>query len=353
MKHLSAVLAVTAAAAASILAQATPAAPTMPPPTPLWSLSGDFQSPESAFYDAVTNSVFVSSINGGITEKDGNGYISRLTPDGKMVNAKWATGLNGPKGIRGVGGTLWVSDIDEVVGIAIASGQITSRVSVAGATFLNDLATAPDGTVYVSDSFGPAIYMVKDGRASVFVEGAETVEQVNGLLVDGSRLIAGSIGAAGGRGGPARGGGAPQGPPAGGRGAGGPPAQNQGAPPAPGQGATAARGAGRGGRAGGGAGGAGGSLFAFDLQTKARTKLTEEAVGGVDGIEPDGQGGVILTDVLGRRILQVRASGQTRVLAQLTGGGADIGFIPARNIVIVPYLNEHKVEAYDLTSALR
>jgi hypothetical protein len=76
-------------------------------------------------------------------------------------------------------------------------------------------------------------------------------------------------------------------------------------------------------------------------------------MGGVDGIEPDGQGGVILTDVLGRRILQVRASGQTRVLAQLTGGGADIGFIPARNIVIVPYLNEHKVEAYDLTSALR
>jgi hypothetical protein len=76
-------------------------------------------------------------------------------------------------------------------------------------------------------------------------------------------------------------------------------------------------------------------------------------VGGVDGIEPDGQGGVILTDVLGRRILQVRASGQTRVLAQLAGGGADIGFIPTRNIVIVPYLNEHKVEAYDLTAALK
>ena len=324
MKHLFALLAATVVAAASILAQA--------PPPPLWSLSGDFQSPESAFYDAASNAVFVSSINGGMTDKDGNGYISRLTPDGTMVNAKWATGLNGPKGIRGVGGTLWVADIDEVVGIAIATGQVTARVRIEGATFLNDLATAPDGTVYVADSFGPAIHMVKDGTSSVFVGGAETVEQVNGLLVDGTRLISGSLGAGGGRGGPPRGGG--------GRRAGGPPAQSQAGP--------AAQGAGR----GGGRGGGGGSLYAFDLQTKARTKLTEEPVGGVDGIEPDGKGGVIVTDVFGRRIVQVMASGRTKVLAQLAGGGADIGFIQKRNIVIVPYLNEHKVEAYDLSAVL-
>ena len=88
----------------------------------------------------------MSNINGGVTDKDGNGYISRLTPDGRVVNAKWATGLNGPKGLRGVGSTLWAADIDEVVGIEIASGRITSRVKIDGASFLNDLATAPDGT---------------------------------------------------------------------------------------------------------------------------------------------------------------------------------------------------------------
>ena len=91
--------------------------------------------------------MFVSSINGQILDKDGNGYISRLSPDGKVVSAKWVTGLNGPKGLRSVRGTLWVADIDEVVGIEIASGKITSRVKVDGAQFLNDLATAPDGTV--------------------------------------------------------------------------------------------------------------------------------------------------------------------------------------------------------------
>ena len=80
-------------------------------------------APESAYYDAASKSVFVSSINGQIAEKDGNGYISRLSPDGKVINAKWATGLNAPKGLRSVGGTLWVTDIDEVVGLEIATGR--------------------------------------------------------------------------------------------------------------------------------------------------------------------------------------------------------------------------------------
>ena len=65
-----------------------------------------------------------------------------------------------------------------------------------GAQFLNDLATAPDGTVYVSDSMLSRIYAVKDGKSSVFVEGGDVVEQPNGLLVDGSRLVLGSIGPA-------------------------------------------------------------------------------------------------------------------------------------------------------------
>ena len=41
--------------------------------TPLWNLTTDFAAPESAYYDAASNSVFVSSINGQILEKDGNG----------------------------------------------------------------------------------------------------------------------------------------------------------------------------------------------------------------------------------------------------------------------------------------
>jgi hypothetical protein len=292
----------------SVLAQA-PASegPTL---TPIWDLKGDFAAPESAYYHAASNSVFVSSINGQILDKDGNGYISRLSADGKVVSAKWVTGLNGPKGLRSVGNTLWVADIDEVVGVDIGSGKITSRVTVEGAMFLNDLATAADSTVYVSDSMLSRIYAVKDGKSSVFVEGADVVEQPNGLLVDGSRLILGTIG----------------------------PAPTPGAQPA-GRGQGAPR--------------PSGHLFAFDLKSKQRTQLTKENVGGIDGIEPDGSGGLLVTDVLGQRLLHVAKSGQVKVLAKFSAGGADFGYIGAKRIAVVPFLFDNRVAAYDLTNALK
>jgi DNA-binding beta-propeller fold protein YncE len=274
---------------------------------PQWTLTGDFLAPESAYYDAGSNAVFVSSINGQILEKDGNGYISRLAPDGKMVSAKWVTGLNAPKGLRSLGGTLWVSDIDEVVGIDIATARITARVKVEGSQFLNDLATAPDGTIYVSDSGQTRIYAVKDGKASVFVEGMELVDVPNGLLVDGTRLILGTIGV-------------------GLRGAG--PGRAAGPPPS-------------------------GHLYAFDRKTKQRTSLTTDAVGGIDGIEPDGRGGLLVTDVIGSRLLHVPASGQTRVLAKFSMGGAVFGYIGSKQVAIVPFLAGNSVAAYDLTASMK
>jgi hypothetical protein len=304
MRHL---LSVGAIALCGALAFAQSEGPTL---TPVWDLKGDFAAPESAYFHAASNSVFVSSINGQILEKDGNGFISRLSPDGKVVSAKWVAGLNAPKGLRSVGNTLWVADIDEVVGIDIGSGTITSRVKVDGATFLNDLAAAPDGTIYTSDSTGLRIYATKDGTSSVFVEGGDVVEQPNGLLVDGSRLILGTIG----------------------------PAPTPGAAPA-GRGQGAPR--------------PSGHLYAFDLKTKQRTQLTSEPVGGIDGIEPDGSGGVLVTDVLGQRLLHVAKSGQVRVLAKFSAGGADFGYIGARRMAVVPFLFENRVAAYDLTSSLK
>jgi hypothetical protein len=306
----------------------------------VWTIAADLNAPESAYYDAGSKSVFVSSINGQIAEKDGNGYISRLSADGKVINAKWATGLNAPKGLRSIGGTLWVSDIDEVVGIEIASGRIASHVPVEGARFLNDLATAPDGTIYVSDSQAFRIYAVKDGKASVFVEGEDAIETPNGVLVDGNRLIVGSLG----------------------RGAFGPPPARDGragTPPADGRGGDGARAAGDGrggpppGRGRGAPPGGGGRLFAFDLKTRQRTIITPEPIGGIDGIEPDGRGGYLVTDVFGSRLLQVSATGMTRTILQLAAAGADFGYIPAQRLAIVPFLFGNNVAAYDLTSALK
>jgi outer membrane protein assembly factor BamB len=294
--------------ATGALAQQPPRS-NVPEPTALWTLSADVNAPESAHYDATSNAIFVSSINGDVLAKDGNGYISRLAADGKVVNAKWATGLNAPKGLRSVGGTLWVTDIDEVVAIEIASGRISSHVKIDGAKFLNDLATAADGTVYASDSQTFRIYAVKDGKASMFVEIAEPIETPNGVLVDGNRLIVGTMGAPGARG--AQGAPGAQNPPSGGR------------------------------------------LIAFDLRTKAKTEITPQPIGGIDGIESDGRGGFLVTDVFGMRLLHVSASGAARTLLQFTAAGADFGYIASRQIAVVPFLFGNSVAAYDLSGVLK
>ena len=314
---------------ASVLAQA-PASQEGPTLNPLWNITTDFAAPESAYYHSGSNAIFVSSINGQILEKDGNGYISRLAPDGKVVAAKWVTGLNAPKGLRSVGNTLWVADIDEVVAIDIGRAQIKQRVKVDGAQFLNDLAAASDGTVYVSDSAQSRIYAVKDGKSSVFVEGADVVEQPNGLLVDRDRLILGTIGPAAPRGG---GPGREQAPPARGRGEAG---RGDAAPPARGRGPAP-----------------NGHLFAFDRKTKQRTRVTVEPVGGIDGIELDGQGGLLVTDVIGARLLRVSPAGKVTVLAKFSAGGADFGYIAKTRTAIVPFLFSNSVAAYDLTGSLK
>jgi len=302
---LAGVLALCAAVVATVFGQAPAAEPVL---MPQWSLATGFAAPESAFYDAASNAVFVSSINGEVLAKDGNGYISWLTPMGTVVSEKWVTGLNAPKGLRSARGVLYVADIDEVVGIEISSTKVVSRVKIEGASFLNDLATAPDGTVYVSDSAALKIFEVRNGKASVFVEGADVVEQPNGLLVDGARLILGTIG------------------------------------PAPQPGAA--------GRAGGAAP-ASGHLYAFDLKTKHRTQLTMQPVGGIDGIEPDGRGGLLVTDVIGQRLLHVNKGGDVHVLAKFSAGGADFGYVAKHRLAVVPFLFDNSVAAYDLTAALK
>ena len=291
-------LALATALAATVLAQTDPTL------TPVWNLTTGFAAPESAYYDATSNALFVSSINGQILEKDSNGYISRLSLDGKMVAEKWATGVHAPKGLRSARGVLYAADIDSVVGFDITSGKEVSRVVVNGAQFLNDLATAPDGTVYVSDSAALKIFEVRGSTSSVFVEGADVVEQPNGLLVDGARLILGTIGPA----------------------------------PVPG----AARGGGARGPA------PSGHLYAFDRTSKQRTLLTTQPVGGIDGIEPDGSGGLLVTDVIGQRLLRVSRTGEVTVLAKFTAGGADFGYVAARKLAVVPFLFSNSVAAYNL-----
>ncbi len=171
-----------------------------------------FLTPESVKYDASQDVYFVSNINGNPSQKDGNGFISRVRPDGSVENLKFIEGgksgvtLNAPKGLALIGDTLWATDIDAVRGFNARTGAPVATVDLApqGAVFLNDPAAAPDGSLYVTDTgiridekgniTHPApdriFRIAPDRKVTVAVQG-DTLERPNGITWDqaGSRFI--------------------------------------------------------------------------------------------------------------------------------------------------------------------
>jgi len=120
-------------------------------PVKIASVSG-FQTPESVTWDSTLDVYFVSNINGSPIAKDGNGYISVVDPAGTLRDSAFIKHLNAPKGMAVVGDTLWVSDIDVVRAYNTQTGAPVATVQVPGAVFLNDVAAAPDGSIYITDT---------------------------------------------------------------------------------------------------------------------------------------------------------------------------------------------------------
>ena len=57
-------------------------------PRELWTLREGVNAPESAYYEPGTNRIYVSHVAGSPFEKDGNGYISQIDVEGKVIKEK-------------------------------------------------------------------------------------------------------------------------------------------------------------------------------------------------------------------------------------------------------------------------
>jgi sugar lactone lactonase YvrE len=117
-----------------------------------------FRTPESVLYDSAGDAYLVANINGNPAEKDDNGFISRVNPDGRVDQLAFVDGadttvtLHAPKGMGIRGDTLFVADIDAVRLFNRVNGEPLGSWPVRGATFLNDIHVGADGMVYVTDT---------------------------------------------------------------------------------------------------------------------------------------------------------------------------------------------------------
>ncbi len=180
----------TAEATADTVSMDTSMTTRMPKISKIWASDTLVQTPESVFFNEADSVLYVSCI-GGVppTAKDGDGYISKLSPeDGSIIDLKWITGLNAPKGMGVSDGKLYVTDIDVIVEIDIAEGKILKKHKVEGAAFLNDIDVSDAGDVYISDMNTQKILLLKDGVVSTFIESVE-FNGPNGISLKGDKLM--------------------------------------------------------------------------------------------------------------------------------------------------------------------
>ncbi|WP_127471416.1 hypothetical protein [Thiomicrorhabdus aquaedulcis] len=117
-----------------------------------------FATPESVEYYAAQDVYLVANINGSPFDKDDNGFISKVSPSGEVVNLKWLDGaspnvrLNAPKGFEVIGNKLYVADIDVVRVFSLPDGQQLKDIKIEGSTFLNGLSRIDDQHFYLTDS---------------------------------------------------------------------------------------------------------------------------------------------------------------------------------------------------------
>ncbi len=158
----------------------TAAVATTPKLVMAWETDTTMTTAESTLYDKDAGTIYVSNINGNPTEKDGNGFISRISPDGSITTLNYVKGLHAPKGMAMMNGKLYVTDIDALVEINMADSSIANRYPVEGAAFLNDAAT--DGSkVYFSDSNTGKVHILDNGKVTTMAEG---MNGINGLAVN-------------------------------------------------------------------------------------------------------------------------------------------------------------------------
>ncbi|MEM9706020.1 MAG: hypothetical protein AAF850_08075 [Pseudomonadota bacterium] len=246
--------------------------------------TGEFETPESVLYVEALDAFLVSNIAGvPTTKEDGDGYVSRLSLDGKIVEKRFVDGLDAPKGMAATEDRLYVSDINDLVEIDMNKRRVVRRYPVEGAEFLNDVTIAPDGRVLVSDMRTGKIHALVNGEMAVWSDDARLIDEtggINGLLAEDERLLAL----------------------------------------------------------------VGDRLYSVDWNDRSFTEVIS-GVGTGDGLVPDGRGGYVLTQWAGR-IFHLSAEGTLSVVSDTRLMGvntADPGWAPGAGVFAVPTFFDNAV----------
>jgi hypothetical protein len=181
-----------------------------------------FLTPESAAHDAVADVYLVSNVNRHPQILSNDGFISRLAPDGTVLEMEWIRGgaggvtLHAPTGLAIHGDVLYVADADAVrlfdraTGAPLGSWAVPVRTEeIPGMTgtywvrdvLLNDVCVGPRGEVYLTGTgididlgfdlapTGADVVYRFDGGVPVAIASGAELMGPNGCVVVGANVF--------------------------------------------------------------------------------------------------------------------------------------------------------------------
>ncbi|MHA6246767.1 NHL repeat-containing protein [Pontibacter sp. CAU 1760] len=251
-----------------------------------WETTATLKEPESVLYDPAKKVLYVSNINDPAAGKDGNGSIGRVSLSGKVQDVEWVVGgMDSPKGLGLSNGLLYVADLTNVVVIDTNTGKVVRTIAVQDAGMLNDITVDDEGVVYVSDFDNKRVYRLNNNQAEVWLEKAH-FQKPNGLLAHNNRFYMVDMNA--------------------------------------------------------------GIFYEVDKASKELREIASGLVGG-DGIVPYGDDFIISN--WNGEIHYVTADGKVEKLLDTKAdkvNAADIAYIPAQKLLLVPTFFANKVVAYQV-----
>ncbi|WP_051676984.1 NHL repeat-containing protein [Maridesulfovibrio frigidus] len=131
-----------------------------------------FSAPESVTSDGTY--FYVSNVGEKLKpmDKDSDGYISKLSAEGEVLEHRFIKDLNAPKGMVTLNGVLYVADIDVLKGFAVETGEqvFSLDFSSEGTSFLNGVTVLNEKSILVSAMDTGKIYEVDIAGKPSFVE---------------------------------------------------------------------------------------------------------------------------------------------------------------------------------------
>lgn len=261
-----------------------------------WETAG-FVAPESVVFDGRRQQFYVSNMGTwGEGSKVGDGFLSRLDPQGRMLERRWVTGLDNPKGLALARGRLYVGDDHDLVEVDPDRAAVTARHRPADGRpgGFNDCTADPAGDVFVFSRRLSRVFRLREGRLEPWAAvDVETTGGPNGLLAERGRLLLGGWAT-----------------------------NREGAPKQPGRIATLA------------------------YATGALGFLGDRTIDTPDGIEADGRGGYTVTDWGTGDVWHISAGGAWTRILMLPRGAADHHYLVDQRLLVIPLILDHVVRAY-------